>query len=270
MCKDDKRYQDIPQWEKDTFFIFPTDRFMIRIPKPLGTGFLFGSTLERALNYEYRRDPHAFKDLSLAHSFVPAAMTGLLQAWSGVSLMTGRSIVPEREQKLMPKDQYGPYTSGTAKFIGKELNVSPRIVDTVIQSQLGGVGTGITSAIDKVVGGKGASAQPAAHWWEEPMVNRFTITPYKNSQSVNDYYDTLTQLEQKDNSAKLNGTPLRGKDAHNLDVLTAAKQGMSDLNKQIRLTQNASISPEQKQNRLDQLDKRRALLAERVMARIKQ
>ena len=37
MNKDDERYQELPQWEKDTFWIIPGKENVYRIPKPFGS-----------------------------------------------------------------------------------------------------------------------------------------------------------------------------------------------------------------------------------------
>jgi hypothetical protein len=106
--KDDSRYQDLPSWEKDVFWIVPTDKWepataeeaanrcdpmkvgpcdqvrvnngqleqnnghIFRIPKPFSTGVLFGSGAERMAEAFLTDHPDAFKGFfhSLAESTV--------------------------------------------------------------------------------------------------------------------------------------------------------------------------------------------------------
>lgn len=52
---------------------------------------------------------------------------------------TIRNIVPDFMRKKLPEYQYDEYTSETAKFIGKYMNASPKLVDYFIKSQFGKV-----------------------------------------------------------------------------------------------------------------------------------
>ena len=47
--RDDERYQELPQWEKDLFWIIPTPKHVFRIPKPFELGVIFGTLPERIL-----------------------------------------------------------------------------------------------------------------------------------------------------------------------------------------------------------------------------
>lgn len=51
--KDDPRYQELPQWQKDIFWIIPTKDTLIKIPKPFELGILFGTVPERMLQWDY-------------------------------------------------------------------------------------------------------------------------------------------------------------------------------------------------------------------------
>ena len=60
--RDDKRYQELPQWQKDTFWIIPTKKILFRIPKPFELGMIFGTFPERVLQYIDTQDPKAFDE----------------------------------------------------------------------------------------------------------------------------------------------------------------------------------------------------------------
>jgi hypothetical protein len=47
--RDDPRWQEIPRWQKDLFWIVFTDDHIYRIPKPHSAGIMFGSLPERML-----------------------------------------------------------------------------------------------------------------------------------------------------------------------------------------------------------------------------
>lgn len=47
--KDDPRYQELPQWQKDIFWVIPGKDTLYKIPKPFELGILFGTVPERMM-----------------------------------------------------------------------------------------------------------------------------------------------------------------------------------------------------------------------------
>ena len=137
--KDDPRYQELPQWQKDIFWIIPTKDTLIKIPKPFELGILFGTVPERMLQWMYDRKRKqkgvGFKGLagsvldSMAPSFLPTALVPAIEAMTNHSIFMGRDIVPQSQQNTIPELQYGPYTSAVGREIGETFGISPRIVD---------------------------------------------------------------------------------------------------------------------------------------------
>jgi hypothetical protein len=126
MNRDDERYQELPQWEKDLFWIVLTPKHVFRIPKPFELGVIFGTLSERVLDYIYTEDPDAFKGYlntvkeAGLPDILPTAFTGWLEAfYANKSFFTDRPIVPVGEERLPAELQYGNYTSETAKLILK-------------------------------------------------------------------------------------------------------------------------------------------------------
>lgn len=152
--KDDERYKELPQWQKDLFWIVPTDKWVAmkpedaskvgtafkrqlpngqwqrndgiiwRIPKPFELGVLFGSVPERALDAYYAHNPHAFKDLhksvtqALLPNFIPQAVTPLVEQFANRSTFLDRTLVPKYLENVAPKYQFTPQTSEVAKKLG--------------------------------------------------------------------------------------------------------------------------------------------------------
>ena len=144
--RDDERYQELPQWEKDLFWIILTPKHVFRIPKPFELGVIFGTLAERVLDYIYTEDPAAFKGYlntvkeSGLPDILPTAFTGWIEAfYANKSFFTGRPIVPVGEERLPAEHQYGNYTSETAKLIGRLLKISPRKADHIAYSYGGGL-----------------------------------------------------------------------------------------------------------------------------------
>jgi len=163
--KDDQRYQEIPRWEKDLFWIIPTDNWqkaaaeeadglpdymvrqtkdgsyevnkgvIYRLPKPQELGVIFGSLPERALDAFFSERPGAFKNFEetmgelITPSFVPDAVAPAVEQYFNKSFFTGRDIIPAHLKGVLPEYQFTEYTSETAKSLGKLVGNVNRTTD---------------------------------------------------------------------------------------------------------------------------------------------
>jgi hypothetical protein len=161
---DDPRYQEIPRWEKDLFWIIPTDNWqpataeeadglpsymvrangdkfevnkgvIYRLPKPQELGVIFGSLPERTLEAFFSEQPGAFKDFNetmvglVTPAFVPDAVSPAIEQYFNKSLFTGRDIIPNHLKGVLPEYQFVEYTSETAKALGKMVGTVNRQTD---------------------------------------------------------------------------------------------------------------------------------------------
>lgn len=273
MNKDDERYQELPQWEKDTFWIIPGKENMYRIPKPFEAGVLFGTSFERMLQYfddaKNNRKGVGFKGFgdrvidSLAPSFMPTAMIPVVEAMTNYSLFRQRNIIPQSQENLPAHLQYGANTSEVAKFVGDKINVSPYIVDNTIRGYGGGLaGLGL-SAVDAASGAKENNA--SKKWYEAPGLRGFTVAPYQSSDSVQRVYDDYKEQEKLHNEFKLTGQRPEGYDAKEFAKLKNASDSLKGLNKASKaIINNERMSGEQKREQLDKINMRKANIARSV------
>lgn len=273
MNKDDERYQELPQWEKDTFWIIPGKENMYRVPKPFEAGVLFGTSFERMLQYfddaKNNRKSVGFKGFgdrvidSLAPSFMPTAMIPVVEAMTNYSLFRQRNIIPQSQENLPARLQYGANTSEVAKFVGDKINVSPYIVDNTIRGYGGGLaGLGL-SAIDAASGAKENNA--SKKWYEAPGLRGFTAAPYQSSNSVQRVYDDYKEQEKLHNAFKLTGQRPDGYDAKEFAKLKNASDSLKGLNKASKaIINNERMSGEQKREQLDKINMRKANIARSV------
>ena len=273
MNKDDERYQELPQWEKDTFWIIPGKENMYRVPKPFEAGVLFGTSFERMLQYfddaKNNRKIVGFKGFgdrvidSLAPSFMPTAMIPVVEAMTNYSLFRQRNIIPQSQENLPAHLQYGANTSEVAKFVGDRINVSPYIVDNTIRGYGGGLaGLGL-SGIDAATGAKENNA--SKKWYEAPGLRGFTAAPYQSSNSVQRVYDDYKEQEKLHNEFKLTGQRPEGYDAKEFAKLKSASDSLKGLNKASKaIINNERMSGEQKREQLDKINMRKANIARSV------
>lgn len=153
--KDDERYKELPRWQKDLFWIIPTDDWqkaseeeaqnvpdylvrkkdngdieinkgiIYRIPKPQELGILFGSLPERTMEKYFTDNPNATKDFDktmmglVTPSVVPDAIAPIEEQRSNKSLFTDSKIVPGYLEEVAPEYQYTEYSTESAKQLGK-------------------------------------------------------------------------------------------------------------------------------------------------------
>lgn len=273
MNKDDERYQELPQWEKDTFWIIPGKENMYRIPKPFEAGVLFGTSFERMLQYfddaKNNRKSVGFKGYgervmdSLAPGLIPTGAIPVLEYMTNHSFFRQRSIIPQSQENLPARLQYGANSSEVAKFVGDKINVSPYIVDNTIRGYGGGLaGLGL-SGIDAISGAKENNA--SKKWYEAPGLRGFTAAPYQSSNSVQRVYDDYKEQEKLHNEFKLTGQRPEGYDAKEFAKLKSASDSLKGLNKASKaIINNERMSGEQKREQLDKINMRKANIARSV------
>lgn len=266
-----KIYDNIPQWQKDTFFIVPGpgDSFM-RIPKPFEAGMLFSTGTDRALRWLSDNDPNSFKGYgkSLTEALTPpvlfTAMTPALEAITNHSFFRDAPVVPQGEQRLEKKDQYGIYTSEVAKLIGRGLSytplrdsniASPRIIDNTIRGYTAGLGQYAVSAADqgiKAVTGSDGPDRPSQRATELPFARSFFVSTSGGGQIRQDFYDKWDDVSRAKASADRDGLPYSSAEYQRLKM---AKGAIDKLNKQYKSIRDDRImNGSEKRSRMDELD----------------
>ncbi|MDD4997289.1 MAG: hypothetical protein PHI99_04010, partial [Syntrophales bacterium] len=166
----DGRWEDIPQWQKDLFWVVIPNRIskedwkkmsaddkakmlsmnpatsgIYRIPKPFEIGILFGSMPERLAEYILSQDPKAFDGYlkSAARGLSPGIMPNigapLIENWANKSFFFDRPLVPKGQEGLLPGYQAGPHSTETAKAISKAINRIPGADEVSSQTSPAGI-----------------------------------------------------------------------------------------------------------------------------------
>ena len=164
----DQRYEELPDWQKDLFWIVLTDKWervsasdaqgkpdhlvrqgkggwevnnghIWRIPKPFELGVLFGSGTERMLSATIGKDKEAFEGFSksmqsvLTPSFVPTAVQPVFEQWANRSAFTDRTLIPADVEKQLPEYQYTPYTTELSKKLGQMVAAFPGMREASVE-----------------------------------------------------------------------------------------------------------------------------------------
>jgi hypothetical protein len=275
--KDNPRYKELPQWEKDFFWIIiPSDDSpIIRIPKPFELGILFGTSAEHLIDYVEKRDPKAVKTLvdsalqALTPGVIPTVLQPYIEAKTDKNLFTNRPIVPQSLEKLPPEMQAEPYTSEVAKAVGTWLKYSPLKIDNTIRGYFGGMGKWATDGVDAIVKKYGAPRppEPTKTLADIPLIRGFVARePIGSvSESVNEFYKTYDNIQKANNAIKQFQKEGKGRqaveylqkhpEAKFLSGFTKIVFSMSKARKTIQVVyDDPKMSPENKRKAIDELN----------------
>lgn len=266
-------FENIPQWQKDSFYVIgiPGTGEFIRIPKPFEAGMLFATSTERMLDWLHDNDKEAFDGYGKAtlSALTPpvmfTALSPLLEAITNHSFFRNAPVVPQSEQRLEKKDQYGVYTSELSKEIGSFLDkvglgntnaASPRIIDNTIKGYTAGLGQyGVDladKAIETVRGGKEA-AEPAKKPTEQPVLRSFFVSTAGGGQVRQDFYDKWDKLSAAKASAARNEETF--KQQREYDRFNRYYKKIAAWNKEYKqIQQSKTLSGLEKRSKLDDLD----------------
>jgi len=221
--REDPRWQEIPRWQKDLFWIVFTKDHIYRIPKPHSAGIMFGSLPERMLEAYESDHPGAMKDLekSILSTFIPnmipTVAAPIVDQFANRSLFTGAPLIPAAQEKMLPEYQYTEYTTEAAKAIGQIMGAFPGMRDRSIRDEdtvIGGVARALTTPIlvenyvrswtgglgmytlqlaDKALREAGALPDPVKSLdtlADLPVIKAFVVRyPSASAQSIQDFYD---------------------------------------------------------------------------------
>jgi hypothetical protein len=284
---EDERYKELPQWQKDLFWIVITgegkDTIVWRIPKPFELGYVFGTLPERLLDFVKTEDPTAIKKFVETLAFdnatslmpVPDIAKPLVEAWSNKSLFTKKPIVPRSLEGLLPEYQYTEYTSETSKILGKLIRQisgeysgisSPVRIESTINNWTGTLGRTFTTTLDKALIASGIiddPIKPEETLSDIPIIRAFVVrNPSAGSEYITTFYDKYEKVNKIFNSIDTLQKAGNFEEANKLltnlpveaTVLKSTYRLVQDLDKRVRDTYNSKfLSPNEKRQLIDEM-----------------
>lgn len=228
--KDDPRYQELQDWDKDLFWHFWVGDKHFRLPIPFELGVMFKVIPERIARLasgEERPLRELGKTAWENISPIPkpletlTALAPLVQAFGNQNALGG-PIVPKREEGLLPEDQAGPYTSHLAQKVAKipfvkknyltdDILGSPRKVDHLIQGYLGSLGKYGSQLVDEALDTTGVTKsvpKPDTGLETAPLFKAFLAKSLGgNSDSLDKFYERKDELDRESRSASKKKEP---------------------------------------------------------------
>lgn len=296
--RNDKRYQQLPDWDKDTYWhIFIGDQHY-RIPKPFEVGLIFGTMPERWARLVDGDDTlrKSFDDWVwnigqvLNMDPIPQAIKPAYSVWANKDSFSGNPIENESDQALLPADRYSSATSPTLVDLGRHVSdqtgLSPKQMQELYSGYTGALGMFVLSMVDD--GTRLMEHQPpqaTSRIDEMPPFSSFIrgSGPARQTQWEQDFYNAREQVNQTYASIKKQiavaqlagdeGAVARmqklldaGQDNLGLrDSLNNAAEELSAIRQRIDLIQaDDKMTPDEKREAIDELYQQRNDMMEKV------
>ncbi|GIN88712.1 hypothetical protein J6TS2_50980 [Heyndrickxia sporothermodurans] len=257
----DPNYQKVSNRIKDNNFLIPNgDGTFTKIPKPMEMGTLFGSGVERVLRKMKDDDPKAFEDFSktVIDNFVPPRRTVLHPAF--VDTVANKNfmdapIVPGDLQNLSPRYQYDAKTSEVSKKVGDILNISPKKLDYLIQSYTG------------VIGELGVPATTKNGTIKNNLIDtlkqKVTTDPVFSNDLLTKFYEKKEKLDTAQADYSKQGIKSKNLNDELRKDFNQTSKAIGETRKEIKSIQaDTSLTPEERQKAIKDLQKRINMLAE--------
>ncbi|HHY44818.1 MAG TPA: hypothetical protein GX512_03805 [Firmicutes bacterium] len=277
MCRNNNRYKDLEDKEKDLYWHIPMgpnpDAELVRIPKPHEAGILFGSFVERILQYIDQEDPTAldgFLESALSEmlpNLVPQFFVGYFEAQANKKFYSGLPIIPAHEQDLPPEMQYGPYTGETARWLGEKLRVSPRMIEHYVSSYGGGLASTTLDAVDwfaRLLTDIDTVPRPDMGASSIPVLGSFVTSPTQ-SKTLDEFYTTLDRLEKEMKRQKAGKSKMSQEDRALYHRLKLANTQISAINKRRRQLEEADMPSEKKGEEIQKLYRKAVEIASKAL-----
>jgi len=275
--RDDPRWKEIPQWQKDLFWIVMTDNHIYRIPKPFELGIIFGSLPERMLEYIDKKDSDVFDSIftSIMNGATPGVLPTFLLPWienaTNYSLFLDRNLVSPSKENLPSEAQYNEYSHEFSKILGKWLSLSPIKIDNVLKGYFAGLGDYVSSGMDLILKGTGIAnpiERPAKKLEDFSIIKSFMIKEPigYNSESVSKFYDTsdrstagfqyykklMEDGKKEEAQAYFSDHPELKLSQYYTNVRDQLSQ-MADMKD--RVLKSSTLTPEIKRDKIDKIDR---------------
>jgi hypothetical protein len=268
----DDEYKKQEQETKDNNWIVPY--LNIKLPIPFEVGTLFKTVPERIIALAFGEDTSGdfFKSMqgALLNTFafnpVPQAIKPLLEARVNYNFFTTRPLISQGMEDVAPEYQYTPGTSEVAKWLGKQIGVSPIKIDHVVRGYTGTLGGYAVSLTDAALETVGASTKASKTFVQLPLVKRFALDPdargkvsdfYEIKNSVDQFVRTSNLLEKTMQPEEFKKFVSKNKGLYAVkDYVRDIEKSMKEMREMRTTVQNLNISPDSKRDLLVNIGKR--------------
>ncbi|HHH0781933.1 TPA: LPD38 domain-containing protein [Yersinia enterocolitica] len=288
---DDKRYEELQDWDKDTYWHAWIGGQHIRFPKPFEIGLMFGTLPERFVRALGGKDTGAKFGKLVAHNFmetmafnpIPQVAMPIAEAYVNYDFFKGGPIENMADSNLIAGARYNDQTSLLMREVGQATNMSPKMLDHIVMGYTGSLGGYVMGATNLLMRNlKDYGETPAMRLDEMPVIKSFFrgSDPAKSTQFTEDFYRMMTEANQINSTINSFRKQGRGDDASELieenrgklsqrQGLTATQKQVKALNAQIEMMRRDRIlTADQKREKIDRLMATRNKLVQQAVERV--
>lgn len=302
-------WDKMEDWEKDTYFHFWVDGEHFRLPKPFEVGFVFGTIPERLMEQLITDKSggvfasRVFAGIwdQLAFNPFPQAVRPLVEQVANKDFFRGTPIVGMGMDRKAPVDQFDSRTSLTARAMasfmdalltpvmgktGADVLRSPKRLEHLVNGYFGGLGTFVLGASDMVLRPLGNEPEaPELKLEELPIIRSFySGSGEKRTRYESELYEVMKQGNKLHASLKQvaeeggDVSAAKAELSHDDIVALANRKGLTALTKEFgklnkaaeKVRSNRVMSSSDKRRELDNIQRRKNILAQRAMKRIEE
>ena len=255
MHGDDDEYKNLPDYIKDQYYLIKgKNGKWIRIPKGRATSLLESAarrTIDKSKGGKFGVADYANLITNQIapnnplenNSLSPLISAATNKSWNGSDIVSSYL-----ENKTNPQEEYDAKTSEISKWIGKQLGISPKKLDYVIDQYSGVLGDIALPSTTNYAESKDSSGFNAL---TNPLKSQFTVDSVLTNKSTQRYYDELQKAE--DNKKLRTATD---KDKLKYKALSSVSKEITDLrNTQKEIQNDKSLSDSEKYSQSKKLQK---------------
>ena len=291
MMEDDEAYKRArPEERYGNWFVYvPGVSEPVRVPIPFELGYLFKALPEAVWNMaaQDEKASYAVKGIGklLAQSnplSLPQAIKPLTEVYLGKSFFGG-DIESQREKQMLPEERYRENTTELSKLLGSvtgKAGVSPISLDYLIRGYTGGLGVALVQLANPVLASdtRAEIAKPSLKPSKTPFIGGL-FQPVEGRGTLDEAYDRMTEIRQVkgtfnrlvEEGRRAEALEFAQRNANELAMMSMSgkvQQQLGQLAKVERqIRANPSMTTEQKDARLKQLDEMKVKIARQFTGR---
>lgn len=203
---DDERYEELPDWDKDTNWHFFIGDQHFRIPKPFEIGVMFGTIPERMVRALGDKDTGAQFGKAVARAIgdtfalnpTPQLVKPMVEAAFNYDSFRGGPIDGPQDLAVRAEARYNEQTSLLMRELGDLSGFSPKQLEHLLIGYTGTMGSYVMAAADGLI--RAARPGESASWRadEIPLVKAVYrgTGPAKSTQHMQEFYRMLSEVNQ--------------------------------------------------------------------------
>lgn len=276
---DDERYEELPDWDKDTNWHFFVGDQHFRIPKPFEIGVLFGTIPERMVRAMGDKDTGAQFGKAVARAIgdtfalnpIPQIAKPVVETTVNYDFFKGGPIDGPQDLNVQAEARYNEQTSLLMRELGELTGFSPKQLEHLVIGYTGTIGGYVMATADGLI--RASRPGESASWRadEIPLVKAVYrgTGPAKSTQHMEEFYRMLSEVNQlKRTVDQYRSEGLDDKANELLEEqggILKSRRSLSRTQQQVRVVRNKieliqrdrTMNAEEKRKRIDELLARR-------------